>query len=98
MWRPSQTNPPLAPPPLRLLCAPQAYQFRFPRSELPHETYEGLNAVCRYYVRASVGRTATTSHATKEAEFVVQNPQGVSAEGEGGRGKRSTRCAASAWR
>ena len=53
----------------------QAYQFRFPRAELPHESYEGLNAVCRYYVRASVGRTATTSHATKEAELLVQNPQ-----------------------
>jgi hypothetical protein len=65
---------------VRELAAPgsmtglQSYAFKFSKAELPHESYDGINAVCRYYIKATVGRTATLAHAAKEAEFTVQNP------------------------
>jgi vacuolar protein sorting-associated protein 26 len=46
---------------------------------MPYESYEGINARCRYYVRVTVARSGyATSNMVKEVEFVVRNVEQVS--------------------
>ena len=63
----------LAPP--GVIAGLQSFNFRISRADLPHESYEGASGTCRYFLRATVGRTATTAYATKELDIAVQNPK-----------------------
>lgn len=53
----------------------QQYRFDFSSAEKPYETYSGLNARLRYFVRITV--SARGRNVTQESDFVVQNIQEV---------------------
>lgn len=49
-------------------------KFAFPRVDMPYESYEGINARCRYYVRVTVSRSGyTAANMAKDVEFAVRN-------------------------
>jgi vacuolar protein sorting-associated protein 26 len=54
------------------------FKFNFPRVEMPYESYDGINARCRYYVRVTVSRASyASSNITKDLEFAVRNVEPV---------------------
>jgi len=54
------------------------FKFSFPRVEMPYESYDGINARCRYYVRVTVSRASyASSNITKDLEFAVRNVEPV---------------------
>lgn len=54
-------------------------KFAFPRVDMPYESYEGINARCRYYVRVTVSRSGyTAANMAKDVEFAVRNVEPVS--------------------
>lgn len=68
------------------------YKFSFPKSEMPYESYDGINARCRYFVRVTVSRSSyASSNLVKDAEFIVRNVEAV-------RPMRNWRRAWSLWR
>lgn len=53
-------------------------KFAFPRVDMPYESYEGINARCRYYVRVTVSRSGyTAANMAKDVEFAVRNVEPV---------------------
>jgi hypothetical protein len=50
-----------------------AFKFSFPKAELAHESYEGINARCRYYVRVTVSRAGYGGSLTKDVHIAVKN-------------------------
>ena len=51
-----------------------ALKFAFPKADLAHESYEGINARCRYYVHVTISRSSyATGNITKDAHFCVRN-------------------------
>ena len=66
--------------PETLGSGPHLYKFTFPKSELPFESYDGINARCRYFVRVTVSRSSyASSNLVKDADFVVRNVESVRA-------------------
>lgn len=51
----------------------KSYKWKFAQVDLPHESYAGVNAKLRYFVRLSLARPYSAM-LTKEVEFSVQNP------------------------
>lgn len=69
--------------PLSLLLLPlflpsQVFKFSFPKVEMPYESYEGINARCRYLLRAVIARTGYSGPLLKEQDFLVQIAEPVS--------------------
>lgn len=65
----------------------QTFKWSFPKVEMPHESYEGLNARCRYFIRVTVSRAGyAVSNVVKEQDFLVQNVEAVSGGHDGGGG------------
>ena len=51
-----------------------ALKFTFPRPELPFESYNGVNAKIRYFLRAVVSKTGYTgNNLSKDQDIIVQN-------------------------
>ena len=51
-----------------------ALKFAFKGADLVHESYEGINARCRYYVHVTISRASyATGNITKDAHFAVRN-------------------------
>lgn len=51
-----------------------ALKFAFPKADLAHESYEGINARCRYYVHVTISRSSyAAGNITKDAHFCVRN-------------------------
>lgn len=53
------------------------FAFRFPAVALPHESYDGMNGRCRYFVRVTVSRGSYLSALTKDIDFLVRNVEEV---------------------
>lgn len=59
------------------------FRFLFPKLELPYESYDGINAKCRYYVRVTVAKSGSFVAAggmLKEQELIVRNALGPQGE------------------
>ena len=51
-----------------------ALKFAFPKADLAHESYEGINARCRYYVHVTISRSSyAAGNIPKDAHFCVRN-------------------------
>ena len=53
----------------------QSFPFRFPKVDLPHDSYDGVNGRVRYLLRATVARTPTSAHATKDLTIAGHTPE-----------------------
>ena len=57
-----------------------ALKFAFPKADLAHESYEGINARCRYYVHVTISRSSyATGNIAKDAHFAVRNVEAAPA-------------------
>lgn len=57
-----------------MLTANAAFKFAFPAVEMPYESYEGIHARCRYFVRVTISRSGySVSNIVKDIEFAAQN-------------------------
>eukprot|EP01053_Blabericola_migrator_P003199 Blabericola_migrator_1__3198@NODE_193_length_11571_cov_33_434805_g166_i0_p6_GENE_NODE_193_length_11571_cov_33_434805_g166_i0NODE_193_length_11571_cov_33_434805_g166_i0_p6_ORF_typecomplete_len343_score41_45Vps26/PF03643_15/1_2e75Arrestin_N/PF00339_29/1_3e05Arrestin_N/PF00339_29/5_2e02_NODE_193_length_11571_cov_33_434805_g166_i017392767 len=54
------------------MTQPKSYEWQFKSCEMPHDTYRGLNARLRYFLRLTFARQ-NGRNVTKELDFIVQN-------------------------
>lgn len=53
-------------------------KFCFSQAQLANESYEGINARCRYYVRVTISRSSyATGNISKDVDIVVKNVEQV---------------------
>lgn len=61
-----------------ILAGSTSLKFSFAGVDMHHESYEGIHARCRYFVRVTVSRSGyAVSNIVKDQEFFVQNVQVV---------------------
>eukprot|EP01056_Protomagalhaensia_sp_Gyna25_P004692 Protomagalhaensia_sp_Gyna_25__4691@NODE_449_length_3399_cov_119_317262_g344_i0_p2_GENE_NODE_449_length_3399_cov_119_317262_g344_i0NODE_449_length_3399_cov_119_317262_g344_i0_p2_ORF_typecomplete_len335_score36_93Vps26/PF03643_15/6e77Arrestin_N/PF00339_29/3_6e05Arrestin_N/PF00339_29/1_2e03_NODE_449_length_3399_cov_119_317262_g344_i0581062 len=55
-----------------MMSHPKSYEWQFKACEMPHDTYRGVNAKLRYFLRLTLARQ-NGKGVTKELDFIVQN-------------------------